>query len=81
MPTTLTLKNIPDEVYARLKAAAEAHRRSLNSEAIVCLESVLLRGRVDPRERLARVRALRATLPKTRFRARDIDAFKREGRR
>ena len=47
MPTTLTLKNIPDEVYARLKAAAEAHRRSLNSEAIVCLESVLLPERLS----------------------------------
>ena len=28
MPTTLTLKNIPDQVYARLKASAVAHRRS-----------------------------------------------------
>ncbi len=47
MPTTLTLKNIPDEVYERLKASAEKHRRSLNSEAIVCLESVLAPGCVD----------------------------------
>ena len=39
MPTTLTLKSIPDEVYERLKASAEVHRRSLNSEAIACLES------------------------------------------
>jgi plasmid stability protein len=76
----LTLKNIPDEVYQRLKASAETHRRSLNSEAIVCLESVLLPGRMDPGERLARARALRATLPKAKYRARDIDAFKREGR-
>ncbi len=80
MPTTLTLKNIPDEVYERLRAAAEAHRRSLNSEAIVCLESVLLPGRMGPGERIARARALRATLPKAKFKARDIDAFKREGR-
>jgi hypothetical protein len=36
MPSTITLKNIPDEVYERLKASAEANRRSLNSEAIVC---------------------------------------------
>lgn len=78
MPTTLTLKNIPDEVYERLKASAEAHRRSLNSEAIVCLESVLLPGRTEPAERLAR--ALRASLPKGKFRARDIDALKRAGR-
>ena len=80
MPTTLTLKNIPDDVYERLKAAAETHRRSLNSEAIVCLESVLLPGRVPVGERLARARALRATLPQGKFRSKGIDAFKREGR-
>jgi antitoxin FitA len=80
VPTTLTLKNIPDEVYQRLKASAETHRRSLNSEAIVCLESVLLPGRIDPGERLARARALRAALPGTQFKARDIEAMKREGR-
>jgi antitoxin FitA len=80
MPTTLTLKNIPDEVYERLKGSAEAHRRSLNSEAIVCLESILLPGRITPTERLARARALRSALPKVKFKARDIDAMKREGR-
>jgi plasmid stability protein len=79
MPTTLTLKNIPDEVYERLKASAETHRRSLNSEAIVCLESVLLPGRLTPSERLARARALRATLAPATFQATDIDALKREG--
>lgn len=80
MPTTLTLKNVPDEVYERLKGSAEAHRRSLNSEAIVCLESVLLPGRMPPTERVARARALRASLPKVKFRAREIDAMKLEGR-
>lgn len=80
MATTLTLKNIPDELYERLKASAETHRRSLNSEAIVCLESVLIPGRVTVSERLARARALRATLPKAKFRAKDIDTYKREGR-
>lgn len=81
MPTTLTLKNIPDEVYQRLKASAGQHRRSLNSEAIVCLEAVLLPGGIGAAERLARARALRAALPaKAKFKARDIDAAKREGR-
>lgn len=80
MPTTLTLKNIPDEVYERLKASAQANRRSLNSEAIVCLESVLMPGRVSPEARLARIRALRDRLPKARLKSRDIDALKREGR-
>lgn len=80
MPTTLTLKNIPDAVYERLKLAADAHRRSLNSEAIVCLESVLLPTRLTPAERLARARELRAGLQKTKFRAASIDRARREGR-
>lgn len=78
MPTTLTLKNIPDALYDRLKLAAEMHRRSLNSEAIVCLESVLLPTRMMPSERIARARELRAALPVGTFSARDIDAAKRE---
>lgn len=61
MPTTLTLKNIPDEVYQQLKAAASTNRRSLNSEAIVRLEASLLACRPcrcwrapGPRPRIAR---------------------------
>ena len=80
VPTTLTLKNIPDAVYDRLKLAAEMHRRSLNSEAIVCLESVLLPTKMMPSERIARARELRAALPIGKVRARDIDAAKREDR-
>lgn len=80
MPTTLTLKNIPDEVYERLKVSAQAHRRSMNSEAIVCLETALLPNRLGPAERIARARTLRAALPTGGFRAKDIDAMKREGR-
>jgi plasmid stability protein len=80
MPTTLTLKNIPDAVYERLRASAQMHRRSLNSEAIVCLEAVLLPTRMASGERLARARELRAALPQGKFRARDIDAAKRQDR-
>ncbi|MBA3772014.1 MAG: Arc family DNA-binding protein [Ramlibacter sp.] len=80
MPTTLTLKNIPDAVYERLRLSAETHHRSLNGEAIVCLESVLLPARVAASERLVRARALRGALTQTKFRPRDIDALKREGR-
>lgn len=80
MSTTLTLKNIPAPVYERLKLSAKANRRSLNSEAIVCLEAVLAVGASDPAQRLARARALRASLPAPRFSATDIDTFKHEGR-
>ncbi len=80
MATTLTLKNIPDEVYGRLKRAAQSHRRSLNSEAIVCLEMVLVPNSVTLVERLARARELRAGLSAMKFRSRDVDALKRQGR-
>ncbi|MFT4256255.1 MAG: hypothetical protein QM599_04760 [Pseudoxanthomonas sp.] len=80
MPTTLTLKNIPDDVYGRLKTAAEMHRRSLNSEAIVCLETVLVPGKTTPGERLARARKLRAELGAARFDTEEIETFKRQGR-
>ena len=80
MATSLTLKNIPDEVYDRLRLSAATHRRSLNSEAIVCLETVLLPIKLASNERLTRARKLRAELAPVKFRARDIDALKRQGR-
>ena len=80
MPTTLTLKNIPDTVYDRLKAAAGQNRRSLNGEAIVRLESSLASPTTSVDLKLARIRALRESLSPTMFLASDIDAFKREGR-
>lgn len=80
MSTTLTLKNIPDDVYERLKAAARANRRSLNSEIIVCLETVLIPSRISPKERLERARQLRAELNSEEFQACDIDILKKQGR-
>ncbi|MFO1409028.1 MAG: hypothetical protein U1F06_01425 [Steroidobacteraceae bacterium] len=80
MPVTLTLKNIPDDLYARLKAAASEHRRSLNGEAIVCLESALAPDTRPVAERLRRAREIRADLAPQRFRPRDIDAMKSRGR-
>jgi antitoxin FitA len=45
MPTTLTLKNIPDAVYDRLKLSAKMHRRSMNSEVgLVTVDKKLLRA-------------------------------------
>lgn len=80
MSTTLTLKNIPDSVYERLKRSAQAHRRSLNSEAIVCLEAVLLPASSTMEEKLARARELRSALPKGKFKLSEIDTEKRRGR-
>jgi plasmid stability protein len=38
---SITLKNIPDDVYEMLKARARANHRSINSEIIYSLKRVL----------------------------------------
>ena len=84
--TTLTIKNIPNNVYESLKHAAEINRRSMNSEAIICLETVLAPTQMTTAEKLARVRAVRAS-GATGANATDmalnhtlVDDFKKAGR-
>lgn len=59
---TLTLKSIPDDLYARLKQRAAEHRRSINSEVLVCLEHALRSRRADPEAMLQRADAVRERL-------------------
>ena len=73
MTTTITLKNLPDELYNRLKIAAKANHRSINSEVIVCLEKALVSAQVSPEERLRRTRQLRSSLKKEDFSLEEID--------
>jgi plasmid stability protein len=62
---SMTIKNLPDELYQRLKESAAKHRRSINSEAIACLEQALQTQRVDADEFLAELRALQQQLTST----------------
>lgn len=39
--SSLTLKNLPDELLERLRARARKQRRSLNSEAVLLLEQAM----------------------------------------
>ena len=55
----LTLKDVPPALHARLRARAEQHHRSLNREAIACLEAAVLAERVDVKELLATAAAAR----------------------
>ena len=80
MATTPTLKGIPDDLYVRLKQTAQVHRRSLNNEAISVLETVLLPRKVTNSDRIERARALQGPLEAGKFSAKDIDAYKRQGR-
>lgn len=79
MPT-LTIKNIPDELYRQLKKTAEQHRRSLNSEVIVCLERSLQKPRSDVGSMLARVRELRTKTLRPLLNDRRLSAARNIGR-
>lgn len=81
MPRTITLKNIPDNVYERLKMAAQAHRRSINGEVIATLEQAVMPRRIiTAEERIERARAIRESLGDIVITDNEIDAAKREGR-
>ena len=60
--TTATFKNIPDELYAKLKESASAHHRSINGELINCLETVLKPRKINATERLTRLRSIRVAI-------------------
>jgi plasmid stability protein len=55
---TITVKNIPDDLYARLKAAAAVNRRSINGEIISRIERSLNPRRTPTAALVARVREL-----------------------
>lgn len=80
MPAAITLKGIPEDLYERLKRAAKAHHRSLNSEVIACLERQLEPHALSADERLARARNLRAGLTSTEFDPQEISGAIRQGR-
>ncbi len=51
---TITLKNVPPALHRSLKEQAKKHKRSLNQEAIHCLEGALsLAGSDRPSLRLS----------------------------
>ena len=79
MPT-ITLKNIPDQLYERLRESAADHRRSLNSEILVRLEQALLSARIDPDAFLAKADARRRRLALPPLTERRLKAIKAAGR-
>lgn len=74
---TLTLRNVPDDLVARLKARAKRHRRSLNNETIAALEladaaasgagpAAAVAPAADQEAALARIREIQARFPGAR---------------
>ena len=79
MPS-ITVKNVPADLYERLKQSAQANRRSINGEIIVCIERAVSPQRVDPEVVIARARELRERTAAYRMTDKDFIAAKEDGR-
>ncbi len=78
--TTFTIKNIPTDLYGLLKQSAEANRRSINSEIIVCIEKAVSSRRVEIETILVKARELRGITQNYLLTEDEITQAKIEGR-
>lgn len=76
----ITVKNIPDELYAMLKKSAQLHHRSINSEIIACIENTLRSHRRSAEEILAAAVSLRDKSSQYRLTDIELNDAKRSGR-
>ena len=76
---TFTLKNLPDDLLDRLRAAAERHHRSINGEILARLE-VSLGTVLQPAEAIQRARELRSAFKGRPVSLREIKAARESGR-
>lgn len=77
---TLTIKNLPDEIYAALGRTAKRNRRSINREAIVQLEHSLAKSPCDVEAEIDEIRMLRESLKGVYLTEEDLEFAKNEGR-
>lgn len=78
--TSLTIKNIPDELYKRLKQSAAANRRSINNEVIYYLERILPRQPRDAEEIIARIKVVQEGVPDYNVTPEELEEIINEGR-
>jgi plasmid stability protein len=62
MPVTLSIKNVPDDLAARLRARAATHHRSLQGELLAILEEAA-QPKLTVDELVQRVKALGLRTP------------------
>jgi antitoxin FitA len=79
MPT-LTIKNIPDDLYEQLKQSAVQHRRSINSEVLVCIERSLIAPKLSTAATLDRIRQLREKTSEHLLTEQELEQAKSDGR-
>ena len=79
MPS-LTIKSMPQRVYRSLKQSAKAHRRSINGEALACLERTLGLTQPAATATLSRIDQMRQSATTSRLTERLLRRAKQAGR-
>jgi plasmid stability protein len=78
---TVTIKNIPEEIYEKIKLQAKANHRSVNSEIISIFEhAIQKRTPIDVEEILERARKVRELTAHYTVSEEELNRWKREGR-
>ena len=80
MPTNITVKKIPQDLYEKLKKRADRNHRSINREIIAIFEDTLSVRRIDPEDILVSARILREKTRRFPLTQDFIDQAKRDGR-
>ena len=76
---TITVKDIPDNLYEALKKRAAAHHRSVNREIIYYIEQAVSRE-VNVEELLEKARLIRAEIGEVPISEELLDDYKNSGR-
>ncbi|MDR9417936.1 Arc family DNA-binding protein [Gracilimonas sp.] len=78
MPS-ITVKNIPKDIYDKVREQASAHHRSINSEIIACLEQTVKPKQISSDDILQEARRLRKKA-KGSLSSEEIESAINEGR-
>lgn len=78
---TITVKNIPDDIYLLLKEKARANNRSVNSEVILAIKLAVASRPIDVEAAVKRARRIQEMTAHYRITDEEITKFKNEGRK
>ena len=77
---TITIKNIPDDLYNELKERAARNRRSINNELITLIEQAFQSYRPSPVEIEVEARRLREMTAHYHLTNEELNGWKNKGR-
>ena len=78
---TLTIKNMPEELYERIKTQAKNNHRSINKEVISIIEGAFTIPPIDVKATLERTRKIRELTAHYLINNKEMTKWKNEGRK